>query len=183
MAKSDAADSELLAQIEHGNARAKERLMRRYVPLVNWHARRAATDSSQYDDFQQEAMIGLMRAIDSYNPSSGVQFNTYATTCITNALISLRRKLARHHEIVVDEHDEHFFENIRDTRQSDEPLAKIMVEELRADLSEKLSALELEALFYHAEGYSYKEIAALTNMEAKQVANALARAHAKLKNF
>lgn len=184
MATHDDSDKALLRASKAGDQLSKERLIRRYVPLVNWHARHATENNSQFDDYSQEAMIGLMRAVDTYNEASGVQFNTYATTCITNALISLKRKLAR---IPVaypsNEGEEDDLENIEDTKSEESAYLQLYLEELRKRLALQLSELELNALTLSAEGYSSKEIADKLSATPKQVANALARARSKLKKL
>lgn len=181
MGKNSVSDTELLREAAEGDARSKDQLIRRYLPLAQWHARHYARTVSQYDDFRQEAMLGLMRAIDTFRFDAGVQFNTYATTCMTNALITHQRKLKRNQEFTVSvgEQDE-VFERLADNSESG-ILDALYINDLRESLAQKLSKLELESLFYHAEGYSYKEIASFLEVSTKQVANALSRAHIKLK--
>lgn len=184
MATRNDSDKELLRASKEGDQLSKERLIRRYMPLVNWHARHAAENNSQFDDYTQEALIGLMRAVDTYNEASGVQFNTYATTCITNALISLKRKLARVPVSYQQSGDEeNSLENIEDAKSEESAYEPLYLEELRKRLTLELSERELNVLILHAEGYSYKEIAGRLSATPKQVANALARARSKLKKL
>lgn len=44
------------------------------------------------DDIVQTGIIGLIRAVDSYNPDRGYAFSTYAAKCIRNTLNMLWRK-------------------------------------------------------------------------------------------
>ncbi len=53
------------------------------------------------DDATQEAYIGLLKAIRTFNPDSGFQFNTYATHCIRNAVYDFMRKENRQTEHMV----------------------------------------------------------------------------------
>ena len=182
MVKSSQTDSELLGAIAQGNERAREQLLMRYDGLVAWHARHAAEHSALYDDYYQEAQLGLVRAIDTYSSTSGVQFNTYATTCMVNALRSFHRKVQRFH-------DESLFDDslelatVPDSTTHNAGYDLVYIEEIRRQLAQTLSVLELDVLFYHAEGYRYSEIAEMLSVSQKSAANALARAYAKMKRL
>ena len=45
------------------------------------------TAVNDYDDYYQTGMLGLMRAIESYDESKGV-FSTYACICIKNSILT-----------------------------------------------------------------------------------------------
>lgn len=46
-------------------------------------------------DYYQEGFIGLLKAIDTFDPNKGIKFSTYATTCIENSMNKLSRKVDR----------------------------------------------------------------------------------------
>ena len=73
----DAAD--LRAYAEHREPRARERLIRNYLPLANSVARRFARGQRvPLEDLQQVAAIGLLKALDRYDPAHGAAFSTFA---------------------------------------------------------------------------------------------------------
>ena len=45
-----------------------------------------ATKDMELDDYYQIGSMGLLRAIDTYDASKGVQFSTYAVKCIKNEI-------------------------------------------------------------------------------------------------
>jgi RNA polymerase sigma factor (sigma-70 family) len=52
-------------------------------------------DSLEYDDLYQEGFLALFKACEKFDPSKGVQFNTFATTCIANHFTDLIRHNSR----------------------------------------------------------------------------------------
>jgi RNA polymerase sporulation-specific sigma factor len=47
------------------------------------------------EDGTQEAYVGLLKAIDTFNPETGFKFSTYATHCIRNAIYDFVRREKR----------------------------------------------------------------------------------------
>jgi len=71
-----------------GGARAddRRRMVERYLSLADKLARRYAYTSEPLDDLIQVARIGLLKAVDRWDPSRGTQFTTYAIPTITGEL-------------------------------------------------------------------------------------------------
>jgi RNA polymerase sigma-B factor len=61
-------------------------MVERYLPLADKLARRYAYTSEPLDDLVQVARIGLLKAVDRWDPSRGTQFSTYAVPTITGEL-------------------------------------------------------------------------------------------------
>ena len=73
----DAAD--LRAYADHREPKARERLIRNYLPLANSIARRFDRGRRvPLEDLQQIAAIGLLKALDRYDPAHGAAFSTFA---------------------------------------------------------------------------------------------------------
>lgn len=75
---------ELFAKLPDGSAR--EALVRLYFPLVEYLARRFRSRGEALDDLIQVASIGLLKAIDRFDPERGVKFSTYAVPTIAGEL-------------------------------------------------------------------------------------------------
>lgn len=68
----------------------RNRLVLQYSPLVKYVAGRVRSGlpvSVESADLVSEGVIGLMDAIDKYDPSRGLQFQTYAVSRIRGAII------------------------------------------------------------------------------------------------
>jgi RNA polymerase sigma-B factor len=70
----------------HGDRRAREQLITMYLPLVRSLARRYASRGEQFDDLVQVGAIGLIKAIDRFDLSRGVELTTYATPNIVGEI-------------------------------------------------------------------------------------------------
>ncbi len=70
----------------HGDLKARERLITMYMPLVRSLARRYASRGEHFDDLVQVGAIGLIKAIDRFDLSRGVELTTYATPNIVGEI-------------------------------------------------------------------------------------------------
>jgi len=75
-----------------GDRDAREEIVRRSMPLARRLANRYHTNG-HHDDMTQVAAIGLIKAVDGYDPGRGVRFATYA---IPKILVELRRHIRDH---------------------------------------------------------------------------------------
>lgn len=72
-----------------GNCHAKEELVAHYLPMVPMLAGRMAMKLStvvDYEDLVGWGVIGLMEAVEKFDPGRGVKFETYAETRIKGAM-------------------------------------------------------------------------------------------------
>jgi RNA polymerase sigma-B factor len=73
------ADAALLRRFARTrDARLREQLVRRYLPLARYAANHYARRSEPFDDLVQVASLGLLKAIDRFDPSNGATFSSYA---------------------------------------------------------------------------------------------------------
>jgi RNA polymerase sigma factor (sigma-70 family) len=74
---------------------AREALLERFLPLVNALARRYRADDLEHADLLQEGIIGLLQALERFDPERGVPFSAYATLWIRQALQHARSDFIR----------------------------------------------------------------------------------------
>jgi RNA polymerase sigma-B factor len=72
----------LRAYHRHGDLRARESLIRQYLPLVRRLARRHAGRGEQFEDLTQVGTIGLIKAIDRFELDRGVDLASFAIPTI-----------------------------------------------------------------------------------------------------
>ncbi len=74
---------------------AREELLKRHLSLVHFVARRIAarTSAAEYEELVSAGALGLMSALEAYDPARGYAFSTYAVTRIRGAILDdLRRQ-------------------------------------------------------------------------------------------
>ena len=68
------------------DTRARERLAERFLPLARKLARRYLGAHESLDDLVQVASLGLVNAIDRFDPDRGVAFSSFAVPTILGEL-------------------------------------------------------------------------------------------------
>ena len=79
------------AAMAHGDAAARDRLIRHNLRLVAHIAKKYyAADTPE--DLISTGSIGLIKAVNTFDPARGIKFSTYASRCIENIILSQRNK-------------------------------------------------------------------------------------------
>jgi len=85
----------LARRAQAGDGSAQEELIRRLLPLVEATARRYRTEGLEQADLRQEGVVGLLRALQRFDPSRGVPFAAYATWWVRQSLQEARSDFIR----------------------------------------------------------------------------------------
>lgn len=69
------------------NPRLHEKIVLAHLPLANATARKMAKSNGfEYDDLAQEAILGLYKALENFDPDKGVYFGVYAKLYVKAAI-------------------------------------------------------------------------------------------------
>src|SRR5947209_6067901 len=70
----------------HGDVRARDELIQRFLPLARKLARRYTPSSEPYEDLVQVASLGLVKAVERFDPDKGFAFTSFAVPTIVGEL-------------------------------------------------------------------------------------------------
>lgn len=87
-----------------GDKKSKDILVERNLRLVVYIARKFDNTGIDLDDLISVGTIGLVKAVNSYDPSKNIKLATYGSRCIENEiLMHLRRAMRYRNEVSLDE--------------------------------------------------------------------------------
>ncbi|NLE24466.1 MAG: RNA polymerase sporulation sigma factor SigE [Clostridiaceae bacterium] len=85
----------LLSKLENGDMSVKRTLIERNLRLVVYIARKFENTGVDIEDLTSIGTIGLIKAINTYNPGRNIKLATYASRCIENEILMYLRKNSR----------------------------------------------------------------------------------------
>ena len=91
MEHSHQTDVELIVQARNADSSARDALIVRHTRLARAIARRYAGRGLDFDDILQSGYLGLINAVDRYQPSRGVPLERYAARMIEGEIMHLFR--------------------------------------------------------------------------------------------
>lgn len=160
-------------------------LTERYMNVAKYIARGFSLKNADSADLVQEGMVGFLGAVYSFNENSGATFNTYASCCIRNRIISLIRATnSKRHipdELIVS------LESQANSSGNGLSPEESIISEKEAEyitdiINTCLTGKEKDIFMLHLAGLSYGEIAKKANITVKAVDGALQRGRKKLKD-
>ncbi len=187
-------DEQIVELSNQGNTTATNFLIDKYSPIVNMKANKFFINGAEHDDIVQEGLIGLYKAIKSFDSNKDNSFKTFANLCVERQLITAIKTSNRQKHIPLNQsvslnmaaYDENYdttLLEILDTAIVEDPLETITKQEqmqlIKSRLKENLSEFEVKVISLYIQGISYVEIAKFLNSTPKSVDNAIQRIRKK----
>lgn len=191
-------DEELVEKIKAGDKSAQACLFERYKDIVNMKANKFYIIGAEREDMAQEGLIGLYKAIKSYDGEKQNSFKTFANLCIERQLITAIKSSNRQKHIPLnssfslnlsayEENDDTTVMDVLDTKTAEDPLDTITKKEylefVESKIDESLSSFEKQVLNRYIQGESYNDIASKLDTPIKSVDNAIQRIRKKAVKF
>ena len=186
-------DEQLAKMAREGSETAEEILIEKYRSLVKGKTKIYFIIGADNEDVIQEGMIGLFKAVRSYEPDKEATFRTYAELCINRQILSAiktanRLKHQPLNESLPLEKTQDDGESIsaetlftvEDNNPETLMLMKEILDYLMDENSDLFSPLERKVLGERLKGLSTSEIAHRMERDPKSIDNALQRIRKKV---
>lgn len=193
-------DEDLIKIIKSGDKQALNYLIDKYKDLVNMKVSKYFMIGAEKEDIVQEGLIGLFKAVKSYDLEKQNSFKTFANLCIERQLITAIKTSNRQKHSPLnfylslnvsaydnDETDSSLID-IFESNLIEDPLDTITKKEyyqtVEDAIDKHLSSFEKQVLSRYINGKSYVRIAEELNTQVKSVDNAIQRIRKKaIKNM
>ena len=183
-------DEKLIENIKQDDNMALNCLLERYNDVVNMKANKFFMVGAEREDMVQEGMIGLYKAVKSFDTEKQNSFKTFDNMCIERQLITAVKNSNRQKHIPLnssislnsaayEDNDDMDKLEIVDLKAEDDPSDIIANQEysktIERKIKENLSEYELSVLYEYEKGHSYADIAEKLKTKVKSVDTAIQR--------
>lgn len=97
-------ETELIGRLDRGDLEVKSTLIEHNLRLVVYIAKKFENTGINIEDLVSIGTIGLIKAVNTFEPKKNIKLATYASRCIENEILMyLRRNLKNRVEISLDE--------------------------------------------------------------------------------
>lgn len=192
-------DEELISLVKSDDKYALDFIIEKYKDLVNMKVGKYFIIGAEREDIIQEGMIGLFKAIQSFNPDKQNSFKTFANMCVERQLITAIKTSNRQKHMPLnsylslntaaydDDEDTSVLE-VFNSHMTEDPLDTITKKEyykrVEDAIDKSLSDFEKQVLARFIRGESYVTIAEKLDTQVKSVDNAIQRIRKKaIKNI
>ena len=187
-------DEKLIENIKQEDQKALDCLIERYNDVVSMKANKFFMVGAEKEDMVQEGMIGLYKAVKSFNTEKQNSFKTFANMCIERQLITAVKNSNRQKHIPLnssvslnaaayDDNEDMDKMDVLDVKTLDDPSDIIAdreyFENIENKIKENLSDFELQVLYEYEKGKTYAAIAEKLNAKIKSVDTAIQRIRKK----
>lgn len=192
-------DEELIEIIQSGDRNALNYLLEQYKDLVNMKIGKYFIIGAEKEDIFQEGMIGLYKAVKSFNKDKHNSFKSFANMCIERQLITAIKTSNRQKHMPLNSYlslntsaynqeDSEDLMEIFNSHTMEDPLETITKKEyykfVEDSIDKNLSTFEKQVLQRFINGESYVNIAQKLESSVKSVDNAIQRIRKKaMKNM
>ena len=191
--KSEMTDEELVSFAKNGDKDVLEYLLSKYKEIVDIKVNKYFIIGAEREDIVQEGMIGLYKAIKSFNIDKDSSFKSFANLCVERQLITAIKTSNRQKHMPLnnsislninayDDDDTEMME-LFNSKTAEDPLDTITKKEyykiIGTKIDENLSTFEKQVLNRFAKGESYVQIAKQLDAPIKSVDNAIQRIRKK----
>ncbi len=165
----------------------REKIIYGNIPLVKSILMKKFYDTGcEYDDLLQVGIIGLIKAVDTFDITKGFSFSSYAYYCITNEILVYLRHNGKINNVVSLSEDSSF--NLEDNFNFED---KILDKEELLFIKNFINNLEDNndnkciKLYYGFNGRSYNqnEIASMLNIDQSVVSRKIKKTLKEIKNM
>jgi RNA polymerase sporulation-specific sigma factor len=189
-------DEELILLVRSGDQDASDCLLSRYKELAAAKANLYFILGGEREDLVQEGMIGLFKAIGSYDPERGAAFRTFAELCINRQMLSAIKRAGQQKNSALNsawslespvgtEEDAPLLGETLKAGPGSDPEATLLLgelmETLRSPENKGFSRLEHQVLELMINGMDYRSIAKRLDKTPKQIDNAMQRIRKKIR--
>ena len=187
-------DEELISLVKSDDKYALDFIIEKYRDLVNMKVGKYFIIGAEKEDIIQEGMIGLFKAIQSFNPEKQNSFKTFANMCIERQLITAIKTSNRQKHMPLnsylslntaayDDDEDTTILEVFDSHLTEDPLDTITKKEyyrrVEDAIDKSLSNFEKQVLARFIKGESYVTIAEKLDTQVKSVDNAIQRIRKK----
>ena len=167
----------------------------RNLRLVAYIVKKFATNKTDFDDFFSVGTIGLMKAVNTFNPEKKIKFATYAVRCIENEILMYMRASKKHNnvtsldEIIHTDYDgnELTYQDVIKDEKSSDFQETFLNHDLASDLLDialnRLTYKEQVVLLYKLAGKKQKSIGKLMGLSQSYISRLEKSTHKKIKRF
>ena len=188
-------DEELITRLRSGEEEISDYLMEKYKGFVRQKARAMFLIGGETDDLIQEGMIGLFKAVTSYQEEKNTSFSTFAYLCVQRQIYTTITAFNRKKHIPLntaislfeqkDQEEELSLDEILETPEETPEEMMLRKEELNdyyKMLDQNLSKFEKQVMYHYLNGETYTTIARKLGKSGKSIDNAIQRIRRKIRN-
>lgn len=184
-----------IIRAKSGDEDSIEKIILEYQNFIYFKNKNLFLKGADKEDLIQEGLIGLIKAIKSYDEERNICFNTFASLCIRRQILTAVKKYnseknknlnkaiqgGKYNES--EEVIKYNYPSLNYYTPEQIYLGTELVHYLKKYMKENLSGLEKNIFLQMSKGYNYREIAILLDKDVKIIDNSMQRIRKKLLNY